>query len=150
MLGVMAGPDPRDATAVTLDVPDYLAALEKDIKGKRIGLSPDYFQITFPDGKSGEYIQQPVPEEMRAAVLRAADIYRTLGAEIVEDVPMPNTRYGIPVYFVISRVEAASNLHRFDGVKYGYRTGQAVDELKDLYRKSRGGRVSACSPSCAF
>ena len=137
MLQAIAGPDPRDATAATLDVPDYMAALEKDIKGKRIGLSPDYFQITFPDGEGG-YQQQPVPQAMRDAVLKAAEIYRALGAEIVEDVPMPNTRYGIPVYFVISRVEAASNLHRFDGVKYGYRTGQPVGELKDLYRKSRG------------
>lgn len=137
MLKAMAGADPRDATAATLDVPDYLAALEKDIKGKRIGLSPDYFQITFPQA-DGEYSQQPVPEEMRAAVLHAADIYRALGAEIIEDVPMPNTRYGIPVYFVISRVEAASNLHRYDGVKYGYRTQQPVGELKELYRKSRG------------
>ena len=51
---------------------------------------------------------------------------------------MPNTRYGIPAYFVISRVEAASNLHRFDGVKYGYRTKNQVNELKDLYRRSRG------------
>ena len=138
MLQTIAGPDPRDATAAALDVPDYLAALEKDIKGKRIGLSPDYFQITFPDAESGEYQQQPIPEEMRDAVMRAADIYRALGAEIVEDVPMPNTRYGIPVYFVISRVEAASNLHRFDGVKYGYRTNQKVGELQELYQKSRG------------
>ena len=137
MLGAMAGADPRDATAATLDVPNYLAALEKEVKGKRIGLSPDYFQITFPQA-DGAYSQQPVPEEMRAAVLQAAEIYRALGAEIIEDVPMPNTRYGIPVYFVISRVEAASNLHRYDGVKYGYRTQQAVGELKDLYRKSRG------------
>ena len=51
--------------------------------------------------------------------------------------PMPNTRYGIPAYFVISRVEAASNLHRFDGVKYGYRTPEATPDLKSLYRKSR-------------
>ena len=51
------------------------------------------------------------------------------GAEIIENVPMPNTRFGIPVYFVISRVEAFSNLHRFDGVKYGYRTKQAVTDL---------------------
>ena len=50
---------------------------------------------------------------------------------------MPNTRYGIPAYFVISRVEAASNLHRFDGVKYGYRTPEATPDLKSLYRKSR-------------
>jgi aspartyl-tRNA(Asn)/glutamyl-tRNA(Gln) amidotransferase subunit A len=55
----------------------------------------------------------------------------------VEDVPMPNTRYGIPAYFVISRVEAASNLHRFDGVKYGYRTPDPTPDLKTLYRKSR-------------
>jgi aspartyl-tRNA(Asn)/glutamyl-tRNA(Gln) amidotransferase subunit A len=138
MLQAIAGPDPRDATAAVLEVPDYLAALEKDIKGKRIGLSPDYFQITFPQAEGGQYTQQPLPEEIRAAVLRAAEVYRALGAEIIEDVPMPNTCYGIPVYFVISRVEAASNLHRYDGVKYGYRTSQPVDELQDLYRKSRG------------
>jgi len=137
MLKAIAGADARDATAATVDVPDYLAALEKDIKGKRIGLSPDYFQITFPQA-DGTYAQQPVPEEMRLAVMRAVEIYRALGAEIIEDVPMPNTRYGIPVYFVISRVEAASNLHRYDGVKYGYRTQQPTKELQDLYRKSRG------------
>jgi aspartyl-tRNA(Asn)/glutamyl-tRNA(Gln) amidotransferase subunit A len=61
-----------------------------------------------------------------------------LGAEIIEDVPMPNTRYGIPAYFVISRVEAASNLHRFDGVKYGYRTKTPVKDLNEMYRRSRG------------
>ncbi len=137
MLNAIAGADAHDATAATMDVPDYLAALEKDIKGKRIGLSPDYFQITFPQA-DGSYAQQPVPEEMRLAVLRAAEIYRALGAEIIEDLPMPNTRYGIPVYFVISRVEAASNLHRYDGVKYGHRTQQPTKELQDLYRKSRG------------
>lgn len=137
MLQAIAGPDPRDATAATLDVPDYLAALEKEIKGKRIGLSLDYFQITFPDPDGDGYTQQPVPEEMYEVVMRTADVYRSLGAEIIEDVPMPNTRYGIPVYFVISRVEAASNLHRFDGVKYGYRTSQQVNELQDLYCKSR-------------
>jgi len=58
--------------------------------------------------------------------MHAAEVLRQQGAVIVEDVPMPNTKYGIPTYFVISRVEAASNLHRFDGVKYGYRTKDAV------------------------
>jgi aspartyl-tRNA(Asn)/glutamyl-tRNA(Gln) amidotransferase subunit A len=60
-----------------------------------------------------------------------------MGAEIIEDVPMPNTRYGIPAFFVISRVEAASNLHRYDGVKYGYRTPSAEDDLRIMYRKTR-------------
>jgi len=138
MLRVIAGPDPRDATGANVPVPDYLELLEKEIKGKRIGLSPDYFQITFPDLETGEYVQQPLPMEIQEAVLRTADVYRSLGAEIIEDVPMPNTRYGIPVYFVISRVEAASNLHRFDGVKYGHRTSSETDDLKMLYKKSRG------------
>jgi aspartyl-tRNA(Asn)/glutamyl-tRNA(Gln) amidotransferase subunit A len=138
MLQAIAGVDPKDATSANLPVDDYLAALEKDIKGKRIGLSPEYFQITIPDLETGEYDQRTVPDAIRAAVMQAADVYRALGAEIIEDVPMPNTRYGIPVYFAISRVEAASNLHRFDGVKYGYRTSSKTTGLKDLYRKSRG------------
>ena len=138
MMQVIAGVDTRDATSANIPSENYLADLEKSIKGKRIGLSPDYFQITFPNPEGGEYLQQPVPDEMRKSVMDAAEIYRSLGAEIVEDVPMPNTRYGIPAYFVISRVEAASNLHRFDGVKYGYRTSAKTAELVDLYRKSRG------------
>jgi len=138
LLRTIAGPDPRDATGANVPVPDYLEYLEKEIKGKRIGLSPDYFQITFPNLETGEYTQQSLPIEIQEAVLRTADVYRSLGAEIIEDVPMTNTRYGIPVYFVISRVEAASNLHRFDGVKYGYRTSSEINDLKMLYKKSRG------------
>ena len=138
MMNAIAGADRHDATAAAVPVPDYLAGLDKDIKGMRIGLSPDYFRITFPDAHSGDYHGQEVPDEIKAAVLKAVEIYRALGAEIIEDVPMPNTRYGIPAYFVISRVEAASNLHRFDGVKYGYRTKSPISELKDLYRRSRG------------
>ena len=138
MLQVMAGADPHDSTAVTLPVPDYLADLEKGVRGLRIGLSPDYFRITYPDPQSGDLREEPLPEAIRAAVLHAAEVLAGQGAEIVEDVPMPHTRYGIPAYFVISRVEAASNLHRFDGVKYGYRTAQPVADLREMYRKSRG------------
>jgi len=137
MLKAIAGVDPRDATSANVPVPDYLAELEKGVKGMRIGLSPDYFQLTFPDPQTGEIRQQALPEEMRAAVLHAAEVLAGMGAEIIEDIPMPNTRYGIPAYFVISRVEAASNLHRYDGVKYGYRTRRKPSDLRDLYRKSR-------------
>ena len=138
MLQTIAGQDPQDATAANLAVPDYVAELEQGVKGMRIGISPEYFQIAYPDLQSGEYIQQAIPEQMRNAVLHAAEVYRQLGAQIIEDVPMPNTRYGIPAYFVISRVEAASNLHRFDGVKYGYHTKQQVRDLREMYRLSRG------------
>ncbi len=137
MLKVIAGADPHDSTAVTVPVPDYLAELEKGVKGMRIGLSPDYFLINYFDLESGEFQRQPITPEIEAAVRRAAQLYKDMGAEIIEDVPMPNTRYGIPAYFVISRVEAASNLHRFDGVKYGYRTSDKVADLREMYRKSR-------------
>ena len=137
MLQVIAGADKHDATAAPVPVPDYLAGIERGVKGLRIGLSPDYFQITYPDPQTGELLSQPLPEEIRRAVLEAAEKLASLGAEIIEDVPMPNTRYGIPAYFVISRVEAASNLHRYDGVKYGLRAQQDFNDLKKMYRVSR-------------
>ncbi len=136
MLKVIAGADPRDSTAAALPVQDYLAALEQGVRGLRIGLSPDYFHIPRPL-PDGSFEEMPVSPEIEAAVRRAAQLLKELGAEVVEDVPMPNTRYGIPAYFVISRVEAASNLHRFDGVKYGYRTSQKVKDLQSMYEKTR-------------
>jgi aspartyl-tRNA(Asn)/glutamyl-tRNA(Gln) amidotransferase subunit A len=138
MLQVIAGADPRDATAATVPVEDYLSALEEGVKGLRIGLSPDYLKITYPDPATGELVDLALPDEVTAPVYRAAELLRALGAEIVDDVPMPHNRYAIPAYFVISRVEAASNLHRFDGVKYGYRTPRAEDDLQTMYRRSRG------------
>jgi aspartyl-tRNA(Asn)/glutamyl-tRNA(Gln) amidotransferase subunit A len=137
MLNAIAGPDPHDGTAVNVPVPDYTAGLEESIRGLRIGLSPDYFRITSFDPQTGEIDQQPISAEIESAVLSAAGYLAQMGADIVEGVPLPHTRYGIPVYFVISRVEAASNLHRYDGVKYGYRTPDSVEFLPELYRKSR-------------
>ncbi len=137
MLQAIAGADPRDSTAANVPVPDYLNNLEQGVRGKRIGLSPDYFQISYMDTETGEIHQKPVQEDIRSAIYHAANVLRSMGAEIIEDVPMPNTRYGIPAFFVISRVEAASNLHRYDGVKYGYRTPSVEDDLRVMYRKSR-------------
>lgn len=137
MLQAMAGADPRDSTASNRPVPDYLSALQKDIRGMRIGLSPDYFRNSMPDLETGEIIYEPIQKEIEQAIYDSAQVLASLGAEIVEDVPMPNTIHGVSVYFVISRVEAASNLHRFDGVKYGYRTQKNVNDLHDLYRLTR-------------
>lgn len=136
-LNAIAGADPRDATAAAVPVPDYTARLEEGIQGMRVGLSPDYLRITFFDAETGTFEEQPIEATIREAVERAAQALADRGAEIVEEVPMPHTRYGIPVYFVISRVEAASNLHRFDGVKYGYRTPEPVPDLREMYRRSR-------------
>ena len=137
LLQAIAGPDRNDSTAAKVAVPDYLAALDQGVKGMRIGISPDYLRITYMDAETGEIDQQPVGKAITDAVYHAADLLAQMGAEIVEDVPMPNTRYGIPAYFVISRVEAASNLHRYDGVKYGYRTPTEQDDLREMYKKSR-------------
>jgi aspartyl-tRNA(Asn)/glutamyl-tRNA(Gln) amidotransferase subunit A len=139
MLQVCAGADPRDATSVTVPVPDYTADLGRGVRGLRIGLSPDYFRLKYPDPATGELAEQPIHPEVEAAVLRAAELLARQGAEIVEGVPMPNTRFGIPAYFVISRVEAASNLHRYDGVKYGPRAAGVLPDMQALYRRTRGG-----------
>ncbi|MEI6290012.1 MAG: amidase family protein, partial [Chloroflexota bacterium] len=133
----MAGSDEKDATAARVPVPDYLAEMEKGVRGLKIGLSPDYFRITYFNAETGELIEQALPEEIKNSVLDAAEKLAKLGAEIVENIPMPHTRFGIPAYFVISRVEAASNLHRYDGVKYGYRTPEKTGDLRAMYRKSR-------------
>jgi aspartyl-tRNA(Asn)/glutamyl-tRNA(Gln) amidotransferase subunit A len=137
MLNVIAGADPMDSTAVTMPVPDYTATLKGGVRGMRIGLSLDYFQIYHFNHDSGEVEIHPISAEIKECVENAADVLSDMGARIIEDVPMPHARYGIPVYFVISRVEAASNLHRFDGVKYGYRTTDGVDDVHDMYRKTR-------------
>lgn len=137
MLNVIAGADRHDGTAVDLGVPDYTARIRHSIKGMRIGLSSEYFRITYPDEKTGEFERISIEPEVRDAVLGVAGRLAEMGADIVEDVALPHTRYGIPAYFVISRVEAASNLHRYDGVKYGYKTPERVNDLHEMYRLSR-------------
>lgn len=137
-LKVIAGEDIHDATAARVPVPDYLAEIKKGIRGLKVGLSPDYFRITFFDPETGELHEQPLSDQIKNTVYDAAERLAKMGAEIVENIPMPHTKYGVPAYFVISRVEAASNLHRYDGVKFGYRTPAKVDDLRSMYRKSRG------------
>jgi aspartyl-tRNA(Asn)/glutamyl-tRNA(Gln) amidotransferase subunit A len=137
MLNAIAGPDAHDSTAANVPVPDFTASLDRGVRGLRIGLSPDYFRIRYPDPATGELRDQTLPDGVAAPVWRAAELLRQAGAEIVENVPMPNTPLAIPAYFVISRVEAASNLHRFDGVKYGHRTQAPVADLHAMYRKTR-------------
>jgi aspartyl-tRNA(Asn)/glutamyl-tRNA(Gln) amidotransferase subunit A len=137
-LEAMAGADPMDSTAASVPVPQAVAGLELGVRGLRIGLSPDYRRLRYPDPQSGELSERELPPTILQAVEHAAEVLAAAGAEVVEGVPMPNTRFGIPAYFVISRVEAASNLHRYDGAKYGYRYPGRVRDLADMYRKTRG------------
>lgn len=138
LLGAMAGPDPHDATAAEVPVEDYRHYLDRGVRGLRIGLSPDFFRLRFPDPRSGRIQEQEIDREIVATVRHAAQVLAQEGAEIVEPVAMPNSGYGVPTYFVVSRVEASSNLHRYDGVKYGHRTIRPVEDLRDMYCKSRG------------
>ena len=122
VLGVMAGRDPHDSTTADVPVPDYTAALTGDLRGARLG---------FPRALYGEGLDA----EVKASVENVVDVYRELGAEIV-DVELPHARYAIAVYYIIATAEASSNLARFDGVRYGFRA-EDTPELRQMYRRTR-------------
>ena len=122
VLGVIAGRDPRDSTTADVPVPDYTASLSGDLKGVRLG---------FPRALFGEGLD----EEVGNAVKGVVDVYRELGAEIV-DVALPHAKYAIAVYYIIATAEASSNLARFDGVRYGFRA-EDTPELRQMYRRTR-------------
>jgi len=122
LLQVMAGHDPMDATSSEEPVPDYTAALEKPVAGLRIGVPPEYFG----DG---------LDPEVRAAVEKAIAHLEAEGCT-VQPVSLPHTRYAVPAYYLLATAEASSNLARFDGVRYGYRSPDAAT-LSAMYRNSR-------------
>ena len=136
LMNILAGFDPRDNVTVRVPVPDHLAELEKGVKGLRIGLSPDLMNVTVMNGE-GEFESHPVDPEISAAVERTAAVLEKAGAEIVSGVPMPNTKYSVPAYFVISRIEAYSNLQRYDGLKYGRASKQDDADMYDFFARSR-------------
>lgn len=122
VLNAIAGHDPRDSTSFNTPVPDYTQSLKKDCKGLKIGVPKEYF-IPGTD------------PEIDAALKKALDTYRELGAEIHE-VSLPHTEYAVPTYYILAPAEASSNLARYDGIRYGHRAKDAKD-LFDLYVRSR-------------
>ncbi len=122
LLGVIAGRDPLDSTSADVPVPDYTAALLRDVKGLRIGVAEEYF---------GEGLDS----EIRAAVERVIEQLRGAGCEIVR-ISLPHTKYAIPTYYVVATAEASANLARFDGARYGHRASNAAT-LGEMYRRSR-------------
>jgi len=122
ILAVIAGRDARDSTSVDLPVPDYPTHLDHPVGKLRIGLPPECF---------GQGLERPV----RAAVQEALNEYRRMGAEVLE-VHLPHLPYSIACYYLVATAEASSNLARYDGVHYGYRTPHPEDHI-DLYSATR-------------
>src|SRR5881409_256731 len=122
VLRTIAGRDPMDSTSADVPVPNYVAELEKPIRGLKIGVAKEYF---------GEGLDSEVRNAVETAIGKLAQ----LGCEIVP-VSLPHTEYAIPTYYIVATAEASSNLARFDGVRYGYRA-RNVRVLSDMYRRSR-------------
>jgi len=122
MLNIISGPDDYDATSADVPVPDYTKSLGKEIKGMKIGIPK-------------EYLVEGISLETKNVMNLAKEIFEGLGAQIVE-VSLPHTKYAISTYYVLAPAEASSNLARFDGVRYGYKS-EDVEEINDLYVNSR-------------
>jgi len=122
LLEVISGYDPKDSTSLNLPVENYAANLNNDIKGLKVGVIK-------------ELMTEGLSEDVQKAMERAIEDYKKLGAEIVE-ISLPNLKHSIGIYYILATAECSSNLARFDGVKYGYRTPDAKT-LMEMYTKSR-------------
>ena len=123
ILRTIAGRDPMDSTSTEIPVPDYVAELEKPVKGLRVGVAKEYF---------GAGLDPEVRAVVEAAIQKLAE----LGCEVVS-VSLPHTEYAIPTYYIVATAEASSNLARFDGVRYGFRA--KANTLSEMYRQTRDG-----------
>ena len=122
MLNAITGKDDMDTTSLNIEYPDYIKALTGDIKGMNIGIPVEFF-------KKG--LSKEVKEKFDISI----EEFRKLGANIKE-INLDYAKYALPVYYIIATAEASSNLARFDGIKYGYRS-KDFEDLTDIYKKSR-------------
>ena len=122
LLNMIAGHDPKDSTSVNREKEDYTSYLINDVKGMKIGIPK-------------EYIGDGVNDEVKNAILEVKDKYEKLGAT-VEECSFDAGKYAIAVYYIIACAEASSNLGRFDGIRYGYRS-EKFESLDDIYYNSR-------------
>ena len=122
LLNVIAGHDERDSTSANVEKQDYVKALRNNVKGLKIGIPKEFF---------GEGINKEVKESLEKAIEK----YKELGAE-VEECSLDIAKYSLAAYYIIACAEASSNLGRFDGIRYTYRTKE-YSNLKELYKKTR-------------
>lgn len=118
----ISGIDDKDSTTANVKVPDYSKSLNKDIKGKKIGVPK-------------EYLEYGIDENVLKCIMEAIEVFKENGAKI-EYCSLPFSKYALADYYVIGCAEASSNLARFDGIKYGYRSKNYKDAV-DIYIKSR-------------
>ncbi len=123
LLKTIAGYDAADSTSVPVEVPDYVRAFDRGLKGLKIGIPREYF------------VTDGLDREVADSVNNAIAVIEKLGAERI-DISLPHTEYAVAVYYVIAPSEASSNLARYDGVKYGFRNPDSA-ELMDMYRTTR-------------
>lgn len=125
LMETIAGHDRRDSTSVDFRVPRYLESLEQPLKGLKIGIAAEYFR----DG---------LAREVETAVREAIDVYQSLGAE-VREIHLPHSQYAVATYYLIAPSEASSNLARYDGVHYGFRSENFDSkDMIDMYETTRG------------
>lgn len=122
LLGSIAGHDPKDSTSVPIEVPDYVAGLDSDLGGIKLGLPK-------------EFLGAGIDSEVQSVFETAVKQYEELGAEI-QEVSLPHTEYGIATYYILATAEASANLARFDGIRYGDRV--EGDDPFTLYSNTRG------------
>ena len=123
LLNILAGPDPLDSTSADQPVPDFTKSLKKkDVKKLKLGVPREYFSAG---------LDPEVEEAVRAAI----EEFKNMGGEILE-VSLPSTEWAIATYYVIATAEASSNLARYDGVKYGFRS-KPNQNLLDMYQRTR-------------
>ncbi|MEG0268422.1 MAG: Asp-tRNA(Asn)/Glu-tRNA(Gln) amidotransferase subunit GatA [Carnobacterium sp.] len=122
VLNAISGYDEKDSMSYNEATPDFTAGIEDGVKGMKIGVPK-------------EYLQEGLEAGVKEAVLKAIETFKELGA-IVEEVSLPHSKYGVPAYYIIASSEASSNLQRFDGIRYGYRSPNAKT-LEEVYVKSR-------------
>lgn len=124
IMNVIAGHDPYDATTPKVPVPDYTEHLKDGVKGLKIGVPKEYF---------AEGVSEEVRELVRAAIYE----YEKMGA-VLSEVSLPMTKYGVAVYYVTMPVELSTNLARFDGVRFGHKASEDIEDLTEYYKTSRG------------
>lgn len=122
LLTAISGHDAKDSTSAKRDFEDFTAKIGQDIKGMKIALPK-------------EYLGEGIAPEVKETILKAAKHFEKLGA-VVEEMSLPHSKYGVAVYYIIASSEASSNLQRFDGIRYGYRT-ENYQNLEDIYVNTR-------------